>query len=183
MADNNIRCIGRYQQNNLIKENTMKLNQKELEVAQQGVSIREVMDTMAHKIYYKKITGHRTEINTIFCKIDKSDKDTLINLLEDALYIISEAQHEIDTINSFSREQIPQLGRGNFLKNKKFIGVSAAISGMLKQHKKTKNKDFTIYQIKNIEVLLESFEILNKILIANKWPETIYVPRIKFVEL
>lgn len=164
----------------------MNLNQKELEVAQQGISVRELLGQKyyekTHTMYYKKITGHRTEINTIFCKLDKTDKSVLLDLLEDALLIISEAQHEIPQINKRAVEQVPQLGRGNYLKKKKFIGISAAISGMLKQHKKTKDKDFSIHQLKNIEVLLELFEIMNKILIANKWPETIYVPRIKFVE-
>ena len=141
-------------------------------------------DVMAkHTIEYTKISGHQTEINTIFCKLSKLDKDVLIDILEDALYIITEAQHEIDIVNKFQREEVPPMGKGKFLKNKKHIGVTAALSGMLKQHKKTKNKDFTVYQLKNIEILLECFRIINKHLKANKWPETIYAPEIVFKDV
>ena len=128
-------------------------------------------DVMAkHTIEYTKISGHQTEINTIFCKLSKLDKDVLIDILEDALYIITEAQHEIDIVNKFQREEVPPLGKGKFLKNKKHIGVTAALSG-------------TVYQLKNIEILLECFRIINKHLKANKWPETIYAPEIVFKDV
>ncbi len=53
---------------------------------------------------------------------------------------------------------------------------------MLKQHKKTKDKDFTVHQIKNIEELLGAFDKINNLLSANKWPESIFAPDIIFEE-
>ena len=106
----------------------------------------------------------------------------LINILQDALYVIAEAQHEYPFINTFVTKEFKELGKGKYYKKSKYIGISAAIGGMLKQHKKTKDKDFTVHQLKNIELLLHGFEILNKDLVANKWPETIFVPHIIFEE-
>jgi len=136
---------------------------------------------MTYTIKWRKAHTH-TDINTVFCKMSKSDKDLLISILEDALYIIAEAQHEFTAINTFVTKEFKELGKGEYYKRSKYIGITAAIGGMLKQHKKTKDKDFTVYQLKNIELLLNGFEIINKDLVANKWPETIFAPRIIFEE-
>ena len=136
---------------------------------------------MSYTIKWRKAFT-KSEINTVFCKMAKDDKQLLISILEDALYIIAEAQHEYSFINTFVTKEFKELGKGKYYKKSKYIGISAAIGGMLKQHKKTKDKDFTVHQLKNIELLLHGFEILNKDLVANKWPETIFVPHIIFEE-
>lgn len=136
---------------------------------------------MSYTIKWRKAFT-KAEINTVFCKMAKDDKQLLINILQDALYVIAEAQHEYPFINTFVTKEFKELGKGKYYKKSKYIGISAAIGGMLKQHKKTKDKDFTVHQLKNIELLLHGFEILNKDLVANKWPETIFVPHIIFEE-
>lgn len=136
---------------------------------------------MSYTIKWRKAFT-KSEINTVFCKMDKSDKHLLIGILEDALYIIAEAQHEYPAINTFVTKEFKELGKGKYYKKSKYIGISAALGGMLKQHKKTKDKDFTVHQLKNIELLLHGFEIINKDLVANKWPESIFVPHIIFEE-
>lgn len=134
----------------------------------------------SHTIEYKIKSGIRSEINTIFCKMSKHDKSIILETLENALYIICEAQHEVDIINQYQREQVPSLGRGNNLKAKMFNGISSTIVAMLKQHKKDKDKDFSKLQIKNIEILLDCFKLINKQLTVAKWPELIDVPNIVF---
>jgi hypothetical protein len=125
----------------------------------------------------------KSEINTVFCKMSKDDKQLLLNILQDALYIIAEAQHEYPELNTFVTTEFKCLGKGKYYKRSKYIGITAALGGMLKQHKKTKDKDFTVYQIKNIEELLGAFDNINKLLIANKWPETIFAPDLIFKEI
>lgn len=137
---------------------------------------------MKHTIYYKKITGHKTEVNTIFCKMSRTDKELLLNILQDGLYVICEAQHEFGPINEFVVREFKQLGKGNYYKNRKYIGIVAALGGMLKQHKKTKDKDFTIHQLKNIEAILGGFDNINGVLTKADWPEKIFAPHIEFVE-
>lgn len=136
---------------------------------------------MSYTIKWRKAHTH-TDINTVFCKMSKSDKDILISILEDALYIIAEAQHEYPELNKFVTTEFKCLGKGKYYKRSKFIGITAALGGMLKQHKKTKDKDFTVHQIKNIEELLGAFDKINNLLSANKWPESIFAPDIIFEE-
>ena len=137
-----------------------------------------------YQIKYSKLSGTRNaEINTIFCKMSRDDKQLLINLLQDALYVIGEAQHEFTEIDTFVTKQFKCFGKGQYNKKAQYLGVNAILCGMLKQHKKTKDKDFTIYQIKNIEKLLGAFDKINGVLVANKWPETIFAPDIEFVEI
>ena len=136
---------------------------------------------MSYTIKWRKAFT-KSEINTVFCKMAKDDKHLLISILEDALYIIAEAQHEFPNINEFVTREFKELGKGEYYKARKYIGITAAIGGMLKQHKKTKNKDFTVYQIKNIEALLAGFDAINNALKAAKWPESIFAPHIKFEE-
>lgn len=144
---------------------------------------RDNYSTRAYHIEYKIKSGIQADINTIFCKMSKHDKSIILDVLQNALYIICEAQHEIDIINQYQREQVPALGRGKNLKSKMFNGISSTISAMLKQHSKDKDKDFSKLQIKNIEVLLECFTLINKQLKENKWNETIDVPNIKFKQI
>tara|TARA_Y100001973_G_C5202542_1_gene338938 strand:- start:1359 stop:1808 length:450 start_codon:yes stop_codon:yes gene_type:complete len=137
---------------------------------------------MKHTIKYKKITGHKTEINTVFVKMSRTDKQLLLDILQDGLYVICEAQHEFTLVNEFVVHEFKQLGKGKYYKNRKYIGIVAAIGGMLKQHKKTKDKDFTIHQIKNIEGILAGFDKINHVLKKADWPETIFAPVIEFEE-
>jgi hypothetical protein len=78
--------------------------------------------------------------------------------------------------------EFKELGKGKYYKNRKYIGITAALGGMLKQHKKTKDKDFTVYQLKNIESMLGGFDVINNVLEAGKWPETIFAPDLIFEE-
>lgn len=136
---------------------------------------------MSYTIKWRKAFT-KSDIDTVFCKMNKDDKQLLINILQDALYIIAEAQHEYPEVNSFVTREFKSLGKGKYYKRSKYIGVTAALGGMLKQHKKTKDKDFTVYQLKNIEELLGAFDNLNKFLNGNKWPETIFAPDLIFEE-
>ena len=137
---------------------------------------------MSYTITWSKAHTH-TDINTVFCKMSKDDKSLLINILQDALYVIAEAQHEYPEVNIFVTKEFACLGRGKYYKRRKFIGIMASLGGMLKQHKKTKDKDFTVHQLKNIEELFGAFDKINGLLVANKWPEKIYAPDITFQEI
>lgn len=137
---------------------------------------------MSHTIRWSKAFTH-SDINTVFCKMSKDDKELVLNILQDALYIIAEAQHEYPEVNTFVTKEFQCFGKGKYYTRSKFIGVNAAIGGMLKQHKKTKNKDFTVYQLKNIEHLLGAFDKINSVLVAGKWPEKIFAPDLIFQEI
>ncbi len=136
---------------------------------------------MSYTIKWRKAFT-KSDINTVFCKMAKDDKHLLISILEDALYIIAEAQHEYPNINDYVTREFKELGKGKYYKNRKYIGITAALGGMLKQHKKTKDKDFTVYQLKNIESMLGGFDVINNVLKAGKWPETIFAPDLIFEE-
>ena len=136
---------------------------------------------MSYTIKWRKAFT-KSEINTVFCKMAKDDKHLLISILEDALYIIAEAQHEFPNINDYVTREFKELGKGKYYKARKYIGITAALGGMLKQHKKTKDKDFTVHQLNNIESMLGGFDVINKVLIAGKWPEKIFAPDLIFEE-
>jgi len=134
-----------------------------------------------YTIKYKKFSGTSgVAINTVFAKMSKDDKDLLINILQDALYTIAEAQHEFKEIHDFVTKEFKELGKGQNNKRAQYLGINAVLGAMLKQHKKTKDKDFTVYQIKNIELLLGGFDKINKVLQHNKWPDSIFAPEITF---
>ena len=110
---------------------------------------------MSYTIKWRKAFT-KSDINTVFCKMAKDDKHLLISILE------------YPNINDYVTREFKELGKGKYYKNRKYIGITAALGGMLKQHKKTKDKDFTVYQLKNIESMLGGFDVINNVLIFSK---------------
>ncbi len=111
----------------------------------------------------------------VFTQMPKGDKQLLLNILENSLLILAEAQHDNRDLANLLRKPMPALGVGKYYKKKKVVGLLACLSGMLKQHRDCrimgKEKDFTVQQLNNIQKILPAFKDINQMFLAPmEWP-------------
>ena len=131
-----------------------------------------------HIINYSYISVH-SDINTVFCKISKQEKQMLLAWLEEFLLVLGEACHEFKEIRQSAFTPSKQFGKGNMYTRNPNISIMACLCGMLNQHRKTGIKDFTKYQIKNLKLLLVACNNINSILKSQGWP-TVNCPDVEF---